>query len=253
MTEESRGREPLNYAWEVLEKLIASSKPIDSIGKSSDIPERVQANTVLEKWVQRYISQHPDQLGLSNLQGPFQTGPDFRGTYQDRNIWIEAEVWSKNYVRHGHHEDSRWNKVELLIVLESEDPGETIRQYLPREILHIDKAHFTPWYQEAIREHALRKAPQDAADHLRFQTTFRLDRIAERIHHNWLEACPHTERDMAMCPYCDSCAYFGEGIGDAPQVFGDLAIQFVQARGGVLNIGEIEVNEVDAYCAARFG
>lgn len=48
-----------------------------------------------------------------------------------------------------------------------------------------------------------------------------------------LETCSSRERDMAMCPSCDDCAYFGEGdIGSADSYFLRVASNFVEVTRG---------------------
>jgi len=253
--------EPKNPRWKALDTILEKSRvkvdgPVIKFSSrhSLSIAERVQADAVLEYWVQQYVRSNSDRLGLKGLEGPFETGPDFRAMVRGYKgkVEIEVEVRSENYLHHGHPDDARWNNVKVLIILQETEPDEAVRRKLPKKIIHIDKEHFTGWYREAAKEWALRKEKQDPLN----RNLARLCLIAGRIHHNWLEVCPHKERDMATCPECDLCPYFGAGVtGDATSAFENYALEFLRQRDTPenLDIGNIAEEEVNAFCRKVFG
>jgi hypothetical protein len=241
--------QPANKPWQVLNWWIEEGWRI-----RPPVAERVEADAVQEWWVQRYVASNPDQLGLKELEGPFETGPDFKAKVRGYRgkVDIEVEVRCQNYISHGHPKDRRWDNVKVLIVLEESEPDRAMRAKLPKKILHIDKTHFEGWYREAARRYAERKAPQDEVNN----AFAKLDIIAGRVHHNWLEVCPHKERDMAVCPSCNVCPYFGQGLmdGEASRVFEDIALSFLQQRNTPhpFNLGEIAESEIDTFCLKVF-
>ncbi|MSQ17180.1 MAG: hypothetical protein EXR54_06375 [Dehalococcoidia bacterium] len=48
-----------------------------------------------EYWYQGYVKAHPQEFGLTLLEGPFDTGPDFYGILKRRRVSIEVE---KEYI-----------------------------------------------------------------------------------------------------------------------------------------------------------
>jgi hypothetical protein len=242
-------RQAANLPWEELNRLIEGywrNRP--------NIEEKVEADDVLEYWVQQYVSSNPDQFGLKELAGPFKQGPDFKAKVRGYhgNVDIEVEVLSQNYIKHGHPEDRRWDNVKVLIVLEEKEPDEDMRKKLPKKILHVNKKHFEGWYREADRQYALKKEPVNAVN----RAAAKVGVIAGRVHLNWLEVCPHKQRDMATCPDCNYCPYFGQGCmdGEASEVFEEIALRFLQERNtpAQLNLGDIPAAEVDAFCQKVF-
>jgi hypothetical protein len=247
--------EPVNLQWEALDRLIEESSvkftdegtQLKSKRNRPTIAQKVETDNVLEYWLQRYVSANPDQFGLKELQGPFQTGPDFTGKvrgYRGR-VDIEVEVRCQDYIKHGHAEDRRWDNVKVLIVLDQNDPDKAIRKKLPKKILHIDKNHFEQWYREAARQYAQAKDSENAHN----RNIARLEIIAGRVHQHWLEICPDQSRDMATCPECDLCPYFGQGA-----MFEDIALEFLRQRDTPerLNLGDIAFDEIDQFCQKVF-
>src|SRR4051794_21730008 len=135
--------QPLNLPWEVLDRWLegrwvkVDDECIRFKGRHPlTIAERVEADAVLEYWVQQYVSANPDQFGLKELRGPLETGPDFRAKIRGfkGEVDIEVEVRCENYLKHGHHRDCRWDNVRVLIVLEGKEPDAEIRKKLPKKI-----------------------------------------------------------------------------------------------------------------------
>src|SRR5258708_8586532 len=56
------------------------------------IAERVEADNVLEYWVQQYVQANPGRFGLKDLEGPFETGPDFKAKVRGYNEKVGVEV-----------------------------------------------------------------------------------------------------------------------------------------------------------------
>jgi hypothetical protein len=253
---------PKNVPWHALDQIIERSRvKLDNeeegirfvVPRGLSVAEQVKTDAVLEYWVQQYVFSNPEQVSLKELEGPFETGPDFKAKVRGfkGKVDVEVEVRCENYVKHGHPEDARWSDVKVLIVLEKDKPDKVLRKKLPKRIVHIDKEHFTGWYREAARAYALKKEPENALN----RNLARVRLIANRVHHNWLEVCADKERDMATCPHCNLCPYFGEGTaGEATEVFDSLALRFLQERGTPkkLNIGKIAQEEVDAFCRRTF-
>src|SRR5713101_6819802 len=96
--------------WEAMDNIIERSwVKIDDEGISLSGPhplsveDRVKEDAVREYWVQQYVSSNPDRLGLSELEGPFETGPDFRAKVKGikGKVDVEVEVRCVNYIKHG--------------------------------------------------------------------------------------------------------------------------------------------------------
>ena len=71
---------------------------------------------LLEYWYQQYLKAHPEEFGLINLEGPFDTGPDFKGVLGGEMVSIEVERDYKSYRYHGHE------NINVLIVGVIEPP-----------------------------------------------------------------------------------------------------------------------------------
>lgn len=120
---------------------------------NSDFEEAVQRacrGEFREYWLQLYISDNYRKLGLDALQGPFETGYDFRGLYQGEKVVIEAERVPVNFVKHGH--DPR--KADILIVLGEDD---TDRSLLPKTIIKVDPRDFVDSTHEMRKEYAIKR------------------------------------------------------------------------------------------------
>src|SRR5438132_4120278 len=86
--------------WHTLERLIKECwVTVDEEGihfkggrNRPAIAERVEADAVVEYWVQRYVRSNPAQFGLEELAGPFETGPDFKGRLGDYTDVVDIEV-----------------------------------------------------------------------------------------------------------------------------------------------------------------
>lgn len=168
--------------------------------------------------LQRYVSEHYPRLGFSKISGPFDRGPDFHVLQQKR--WQKAEVETRwqNYLAHGHQHSSAFGETKYLIILSPKDPPAEVRDQLPPEIVHIDLEHFLEWYEAASQ-----------VERIEQRNSTRIDVIAGEMQGHWVTICSDNERDMAACPDCDGCPYFGEGLmdGEAHLHFHKLAAHFM--------------------------
>jgi hypothetical protein len=169
------------------------------------IISRALDGDVYEVWAQHYVLHKHNKLGITDITGPFGKGPDFHGVYKGKRVQIEVERTPEQYLAHGHHKDPAFRKVSVLIVLvgcvsPARDGG-----FLPKTILHIDCKDFARW--------ALPQMKKAEAVQL-------LNAIDESLRQEYMQKhfvlCGEKEREMAACPECDLCPYFGEGTDMDP-------------------------------------
>lgn len=211
------------------------------------IAERVDELQVLEWWLQQYVLHNHRKLGFLKVGGPFEAGPDFVVTLRNhRQVQTEVEVRWKNYVEHKHHTDPRFAKVGIIIALEADDPTPQISKLLPKKRIRVDKRHFTGWYRGAAKAYALEKEKERPAR----IAIAKLRNIAKEFKSRYVSSCGDKDRDMAICPDCDLCPYFGEP-DEASQTFLQLAMQFVKWRGindvRQLKLAEIKPRDFDRF------
>ena len=207
------------------------------------ITERVKTDKVKEYWVQQYVLHNFKHLGFSSITGPNDTGPDFTTKIKGKRVAIEVEVLCENYVAHGHPDDSSFDKVGILIVLESNNPPPALKRQLPKRIIHVDKDHFTEWYIAAAREYAKQKEKEAEPERNRV----RLHVLTGEFKSRWVAVCGHKERDMALCPDCDSCPYYGEPH-TATADFENLALTFLANRNpSKFVLGDIAASDIDEW------
>jgi hypothetical protein len=149
-----------------------------------------------EYWVQLYFAEHYIKYGFSDIEGPFDNGPDFEGKYQGKKVKIEIEKDIKNYITHKHHENENF-KNAILVILNNAELAEEERNKLPETIIELDYKHFEEWYLPKGYEYANKKR----ADEL-------LDYIADIFQSRFVANCKDADRDMSSCPDCNLCAYF---------------------------------------------
>ena len=195
--------------------------------------EQRPAEAFREYWAQQYVAAHHAQLGFEALEGPFEHGPDFR--LRRRREWhvVEVETLASSYFDHGHHRDPRWKDCRYLIALEN-DLSEKQARNAP-EVICIDRAHFDGWCRSAMAKYAEAKKPETRGIAIEHQ----LRDIAAVFRELVLETCSSREKDMAMCPSCEACPYFGDGeMGSADPYFLEVAARFVQFTQGRLSFCE---------------
>lgn len=220
----------LEWRFRQMEELIRSDVWGAQYQVNGGIELHAASQGVEERWIQEYVRKHYKNLGFSKVEGPFSHGPDFRVARKTRWAWAEVETRWKNYGEHGHHLDPSFREVKYLILYDQENPPSRYAAQLPPEIIHLDHVHFLDWFARVVAK------PQMAQ--------FRLDLIAAAMREYWVEICCDKERDMATCPDCDSCAYFGAGeFGKATLYFRLLAAKFM-AQTGVRNSRELDLTTV---------
>jgi hypothetical protein len=168
--------------------------------KKAPAAERAATGDIREYWVQKFFHEHHKDYGFKSIDGPYDVGPDFvtRG-----GIGIEVERIWKSYLYHRHHLNDNFSNVKFLIVLSPARPTPEKRKLLPKTIVYLDHETFLPWYRENARQYAELKARESE----QVQLTLRLEIITGEFYRRWLQVCPRTDGDMAVCPDCQSCAY----------------------------------------------
>jgi hypothetical protein len=193
------------------------------IGGGRSPPERLVRNDVYEVWMHKYIIAHHKRLGFRKVEGPRNVGPDFRVQHRGKWHLAEAEIDWRRYLHHTHHTSPAFAAVRFLIVLSESMPSARDSVALPK-IVGIDRAHFGEWYARACGEYARKHQPGE-------KLTARVNLIAGAMQEHWVRICPDAGRQMASCPDCNSCRYFGDGTaGEAVGVFQRLATDFAFAH-----------------------
>jgi hypothetical protein len=211
------------------------------------IAERVRELRVIEWWLQQYVEHNHRKLGFIEVEGPFDAGPDFIVILKNgRRVETEVEVRWKNYVQHKHHTNPRFAKVGIIIALESDNPSPEIRKLLPKKLIRVDKRDFTKWYRAAARAYARKKEKERPAR----VAMAKIRNVAGEFHSRYVSSCGDKERDMAVCPDCDTCPYFGEP-GEASQTFLELAAKFLRWHGVKdvrrLKLADIKPGDFDRF------
>lgn len=200
-------------------KIDKAGLPQGSFTKKRSVEERAMISDIREYWIQEYFKDNFNKYeGISDVEGPFGTGPDFKGKIRGKEVMIEVERDCGCYLKHRHHLDSRFDKVELLVVLNPVEPKNS--EGLPANILFIDIPDFVEWFKPKARDYAIQKQ--------RMQV---VDRIAGYFKKLYYYECGDKERDMATCPYCELCPYFGGGGGEGWVAFQDMAASFITYNG----------------------
>ena len=213
-----------------------------------DVRKRVVSSEIREWWIQNYVKENYKKLGFSKIEGPFETGPDFKGVRKGKTIWAEVERDVFTYLQHKHHEDSRFDKVDVLIVLNPTIPPKEIEDKLPREIIYLDVDDFIQWWRLKVKKYA-----ENAA--LRGLLHLIAEEFEKRL--RWLYwgdlECPDRDREMATCPNCDICPYFTPEPRDTLRITAfELACAFLvhrpllQTKYGY-KLSEVEPAELDEF------
>jgi len=174
-----------------------------------------------EYWLQQYVRERFRTLGFAAVEGPFDTGPDFRVRIGKKWAWAEVETTWRHYLEHGHPKQPRFRDVAFLITLDETISGSTPElAQLPKRHVRVKLSVFQRWYRprgRVYRERKIRHA--------------KLLILSREFHSRFLVACPETEGDMAACPSCHLCPYFpDEASSRGTAVFMILALMFVGKR-----------------------
>lgn len=121
---------------------------------------RARKGKFREYWLQLYIKDNYKKLGFDSLEGPFETGYDFKGVYKGKKVVVEAERTLKDFVYHRHDP----KEVDILIVL-NDDCTDVIlgmrptewKKCLPKEIIKVDPEDFVKSTHEPRKAYAIEK------------------------------------------------------------------------------------------------
>jgi hypothetical protein len=108
---------------------------------------------MLEYWLQKYIKEYYRQIGFTELHGPYNIGPDFKGVYHGRPVKIEAEWDYSDYISHRHPPDF----ADILIVASLKPVPLALREKFPPFIIHLSAEQVVQWARP-------RKAQKDEED-----------------------------------------------------------------------------------------
>lgn len=173
-----------------------------------------------EFWLQIYLKDNADKYGISNIQGPFSSGPDFKGRYNGKDIDIEVEWSCNNYIQHKHHLNPKWDKTELMVVFYPSPPSDEIKNLVPAEIINLDQEDFREWF--------VPKADKYIKNHNRNHTDSRFwSLVTGEFQRRYYDLCSDKNRELITCPDCDLCPYNGMD-------FNNIAILFVQTHFEIL-------------------
>ena len=92
-----------------------------------------------EYWYQQYVMEHPAEFGFKDLDGPFDTGPDFTALLDGKSVKIEVE---KDYYAFASHEHPM---PDVLLVGVMDEPPAAIRGSIPSIIKHLDPQVVLEW------------------------------------------------------------------------------------------------------------
>jgi hypothetical protein len=99
-----------------------------------------------EYWIQIYVREHADQLGMQVVEPLRPSGPDFRVVYRRRRTDVEVERRWDDYLRHKHHLDNKYRGVGILVVVSGDPPIPPLRHLLPLEIVYLPEEEYLVWY-----------------------------------------------------------------------------------------------------------
>lgn len=65
--------------------------------------------------------------------------------------------------------------------------------------------------------------------------------------------CRDKERDMAVCPNCELCPYFGEGMGEGWTVFQQMSVSFIAFNGiGKTKEEKFDIGNMDSGALSEY-
>lgn len=199
----------LEQQFEAWERFVRSN-PMRRIRHLEEGIELYTDDNIQELWAQLYVLLEFRELGFVKVKGPYRKGPDFRVSRKRRWAWAEVETRWQNYFRHGHHLSAAFDRVEYLILLSSDAPVANKLAELPPKIIYIDRRRFQAWFERALSDN------------------LRIELLAGAMQEYWTTICSDREREMAQCPNCDNCPYFGEGMfREATPFFLNSAVRFI--------------------------
>jgi hypothetical protein len=100
-----------------------------------------------EYWYQQYVKAHPEEFGFTRLEGPFETGPDFKGVSNGNRVSVEVE---RDYISYRYHEHQN---IDVLIVGVLDPPLPVMFPFLPPIIKNLDPQKVLDWSEPKRREY----------------------------------------------------------------------------------------------------
>ena len=94
---------------------------------------------LVEHWYQQYVLEHYREFGFTSLEGPFRSGPDFKGVLKGTCVTVEVEREYLGYRQHGHRD------IDVLIVGVVDSPHPAMVEFLPPTIMNIDPQVVMDW------------------------------------------------------------------------------------------------------------
>lgn len=218
-----------------------------STPNSKNAIERAESSDIREYWIQLYVKENPEKLGFSSIEGPFDSGPDFRGLFNGRTVFIEVERDYLSYIKHKHHENPAFSEVKVLVMLTPSKPPTKLKGKLPKNLIYVDIPDFVEWFRPKAKEYADAKRIQNI-----------IDLIVGEFYRKFQSECQDKERELSTCPECDICAYFGEGIAsEASNLFRDMALKFVMTYNHPImsydfKLADINHSDIDDFWSSAY-
>ncbi len=160
--------------------------------KLDEAIKRASKGEFREYWLQLYIKDNYKKLGFDNLEGPFETGYDFKGVFKGEKVIVEAERTLKDFVYHRHNP----REVDILIVLNDDcndmilrmEPTEW-KKLLPKKIIKVDSEDFVKQTHEMRKDYAIKKQKETEA-FISLLPFLRIKRAFETLWHILVEETP---------------------------------------------------------------
>jgi hypothetical protein len=106
-----------------------------------------------EDWLQKYIKEHHQKIGFTELHGPYKYGADFKGIFAGKPVKIEAEWDYSDYISHQH----TLKFADVLVVATLEPVPRSLREKLPSIIIHLNREQVVAWAEPRI----IKKSEED--------------------------------------------------------------------------------------------
>ena len=165
--------------------------------------KRAEGGEFREYWLQLYIKNNYKRLGFDSLEGPFETGYDFKGVYKGNKVIVEAERVPANFVLHDHDP----KEVDILIVLADDD---TDRKLLPKKIIKVDAEDFIKETHEIRKSYAIKKQKEREA-FTKLLPFFRIKSALASLYDLFVEETKGQEADRRYGPNSEA---FDEALDD---------------------------------------
>ena len=186
-------------------------------------------------WLKMYVKENAGKLGLSDLEGPLEDGPDFWGDYCGDRAAIVVERDCSSYS--GRETGGETRQADVIVTLVDSGPATEMRGGLPGHVVRVDVSDFIEWYRARAKQRSDAKRIQRITDMIteEFQRKYRLE-------------CPDREGDQAACPYCNTCAYFEP----LRSFFEKLTTDFVASYKYPIDSDDFKLAQINPYHIDQF-